>query len=213
MCEISEELWRIEQLATCLWLVREWTTRESPCEKHKCQKAFCDSSRDLVNPRDASPACFMCFPHFFTHTIKTHITHGIVKRILERTLEIHLRVRDCTLTIIYIFLLVFLYSYFSNYISRWRVGTCYLASFLIRSIALYTVPLHFINSFSSSSYSLYFVFHPLRALRTELLCHAIVHKQPSPCQPVIFKESITLSHRPLFVNILALSFIIFHLFS
>ena len=31
-------------------------------------------------------AILMCFPHFFTHTINAYITHGIVRRLLERKL-------------------------------------------------------------------------------------------------------------------------------
>ena len=42
-----------------------WPTREMTCEMH-CQFVL------------------VCFPHFFTHTIKAHITHEIVKRISKR---------------------------------------------------------------------------------------------------------------------------------
>jgi len=42
---------------------------------------------------------------------------------MEKILEIHLKVRDCTLKILYTIILVFLYSYLSNYISFERFLT------------------------------------------------------------------------------------------
>ena len=51
----------------------------------KCQKAFHDSSHNFANsqddPRDELPPYFVCFPYFFTYTIKAH---EIERRILER---------------------------------------------------------------------------------------------------------------------------------
>ena len=53
-------------------------------------------------------------------------------------------------------------------------GTCWLASFLIKSIASYTTPLHSINSSSPSSYFLCFAFSSLENFETKFLvlhCH------------------------------------------
>ena len=45
-------------------------------------------SRNLANPRDDSQDAltgfFVCFPHFFTHIIKAHIIHEILRRVSER---------------------------------------------------------------------------------------------------------------------------------
>ena len=90
--------------------------------KFKCQKASRDSSHDLANswddPRDALPAYFSVLSSFlYPHYKSSHYPWNWKENFREKTLEMHLKVRDCTPTIIYTFLLVFLYSYLSNYIS------------------------------------------------------------------------------------------------
>ena len=52
----------------------------------------------------------------YPHYKSPHYPRNCKDNFREKTLEIHLRVRDCTPIIIYTFLLVFLYSYLSNYI-------------------------------------------------------------------------------------------------
>ena len=61
---------------------------------------------------------------FFTYTIYVYITHEIVirtMRVLKRTPEIHLRVRDCILAILYTFLLVFLILFPLQFHILWEI--------------------------------------------------------------------------------------------
>ena len=48
-------------------------------------KGILQVARDLANSRtnsrDARTTIYVCFPHFFTHTIKVTITHKIVRRV------------------------------------------------------------------------------------------------------------------------------------
>ena len=69
-------------------------------------------ARDLanlrLNSRDALLAYFMCFSSFlYPHYKNSHYSQNCKESFREKTLEIHLRVRDCKLTIRYTFLLVF----------------------------------------------------------------------------------------------------------
>ena len=58
----------------------------------------------------------------YPHYISSHYPWNCKENFREKTLEIHLRVRDCTPTILYTFLLVFLYSYLSNSILTGSIG-------------------------------------------------------------------------------------------
>ena len=67
---------------------------------------------------------FVCFSSFFySHYISPHYPQNCKEIFIKKILEIHLRVRDCTPTILYTFFFVFLYSYRSNYISFERFLT------------------------------------------------------------------------------------------
>ena len=61
----------------------------------------------------ANPFC-MLSSFLYPHYISSHYPQNCKDNFREKTLEIHLRVRDCTPTILYTFLLVFLYFYLSN---------------------------------------------------------------------------------------------------
>ena len=72
-------------------LACEWTTRERSCEKHMLEAEESSVRRHLVTRpcrkmtrKMHCQAVLMCFPNFFTLTIKAHITHEIVMRLLER---------------------------------------------------------------------------------------------------------------------------------
>ena len=130
--------WRIGQLVTYSRMAREWTTRNLLAigsrldnswkvtrEVHagnwrvKCQKASRDSSCDLANPqddlRDSLSTCFtVLFSFLYPHYKSSHYPWNCKETFREKTLEIHLKVRDCKPTIIYTFPLVFLYSDLSN---------------------------------------------------------------------------------------------------
>ena len=69
-------------------------------------------------PTRCTTSCFSVLSSFlYPHYKSSHYPWNWKENFREKTLEMHLKVRDCTPTIIYTFLLVFLYSYLSNYIS------------------------------------------------------------------------------------------------
>ena len=109
------------QLA-CDWL---WVdnSRKVTWEAHaeswrvKCQEASCDLTNSQDDLRDALLACFsVLFSFLYPYYKSSHYPWNCKETFREKTLEIHLKVRDCKPIIIYTFLLVFLYSYLSNYI-------------------------------------------------------------------------------------------------
>ena len=128
MWEIGEELWRTGQLTTCSWLAREWTICKRAHEKHMLEAEDLSARRHLATHLMTWPTCEMttrcttsCFSvlssFLYLHYKSSHYPWNWKENFREKTLEMHLKVRDCTPTIIYTFLLVFLYSYLSNYIS------------------------------------------------------------------------------------------------
>ena len=57
---------------------------------------------------------FVLFSFFYPHYINPHYPWNCKEDFREKNLKIHLRVKDCTSTILYTFPLVFLDSYLSN---------------------------------------------------------------------------------------------------
>ena len=114
VCKIGEELWRIEQLATCLWLACVWTTHERPSEKYMLEVEESSAKRHLTTLPTRDLASLFCVLYSFLYPHYKNPRYP--RNCKENFREIHLRVRDCISTIIYTFLLVFLYSYLSNYI-------------------------------------------------------------------------------------------------
>ena len=83
----------------------------------KCQEASCDLANSQDDLQDALLACFsVLFSFLYPYYKSSHYPWNCKETFREKTLEIHLKVRDCKPIIIYTFLLVFLYSYLSNYI-------------------------------------------------------------------------------------------------
>ena len=69
----------------------------------KCYDGFRESFRNLANSQVTH--CLddfkVCFPNFFTHYISPYYPRNCKNTFRKKTLEIHLRVRDCKPTIIY----------------------------------------------------------------------------------------------------------------
>ena len=82
-----------------LRLAYEWTIRERPPKKHMLEAEESSARRHLAihlashlttrptHKMTREMHCqvvLMCFPNFFTHTIKAHITYEIVRKLPER---------------------------------------------------------------------------------------------------------------------------------
>ena len=109
MWEFGEDLWRILSSR----LACKWTTLERPHEKHMLEsEQFSTSCMSRVtlqlnqvtsDPLNLLPKPFwnVFFSFLHQHHIKPHYPQNCKELLREKTLAIHLRVRDCKPTIIY----------------------------------------------------------------------------------------------------------------
>ena len=107
--EFGEELWRQWSLR----LAHKWTTCERSCEKHMQEleqsfaklyftSHFATQAKSIVTHETLYLKLFkVFFSHFFTNTISPYYPQNCKETFREKTLAIHLRVRDCKPTIIY----------------------------------------------------------------------------------------------------------------
>ena len=106
-------------LATSSWV--EQPTKghvRSTCWNLKSFSAWWHLTSDLTQLARCTASYFVCLSSFlYPHYKKLHYPQNCKENFREKTLEIHLRVRDYTPTILYTFLLVFFYLYLSNFIS------------------------------------------------------------------------------------------------
>ena len=129
MWNFGEDLWRTVKFTTCSWLTREWTTCEKSCEKHnmEAEQSFARlyfmshfatwPTRELPAKIFAWMILIVLSSLLYLHYISPYYPWNCNKTFREKTLTIHLRVRDCkTHNHLHNFSqFVFLYSYLSNY--------------------------------------------------------------------------------------------------
>ena len=111
-----------------LWLARDWLASWQLVKSHvrsTCWKLKSQVSGGISRlgqfvrwPARCTTSLLSVFSSFlYPHYKNPLCPRNCKENLREKNQETHLRVRDCKPTIIYTFLLDFLYSYLSNYIS------------------------------------------------------------------------------------------------
>ena len=116
MCEIGEEQSNSRLVCDCLPSRQANHMRNTRCKlKSQVPKglSLLISRLGQLTRCIASLFCVL-FSFLYPHYKSPHYPWNCKKNLREKTLEIHLRVRDCTPTILYKILLIFLYSSLSN---------------------------------------------------------------------------------------------------